>query len=421
MNGGSDGGFVMARELERLSAKGVQAKKRPGYYADGGGLYLQVSQAGTKSWMFCFTLSGKSREMGLGSLNTFSLAQARERAKAARQLLSDGIDPIEARDATIKARTLEKAKAKSFEECATAYIKAHRPKWRNSKHAAQWTTTLDTYCGPVFGGLNVADVDTALVLKSLEPIWTTKPETATRLRGRIESVLDWARVRGYRSGDNPARWKGHLQALLPSISRGLRVKHHAALPFDEMGAFMAKLREQEGMAARALELAILTATRTAEMVGAQWSEFDLKAGTWTIPGRRMKAGKEHRVPLSARAVEILDAMIRVHGNPYVFPGAMEGKPLSTAAMSAVLKRMGRSDLTVHGFRSSFRDWAAESTNYPREVCEQALAHSLEDKVEAAYRRGDLFDKRRRLMADWAKFCATIKTPGKVLPIGKRKT
>jgi integrase len=393
----------VGRRLERLSAKGVQAKRKAGYYADGGGLYLQVSEAETKSWIFRYTLAGRSREMGLGPLHTISLAEARVRATACRQLLLDGVDPIEARDAKKRAIQLDTARAKTFSECATAYIKAHGPKWRNAKHAAQWQSTLDTYAGPVFGRLNVQDVDTALVLKVLEPIWTEKPETASRLRGRIEAVLDWATVRGFRTGDNPARWKGQMQALLPSVPKQLRVKHHAALPFDEMGAFMTALRRQEGIAARALEFAILTATRTGEVIGATWDEIDLDDAVWVIPATRMKALREHRVPLSGPALAVLRALRDVRDGKYVFPGQKQGKPISNMAMLELLKRMGVA-VTSHGFRSSFKDWSSERTSYPREVTEMALAHTVGDKVEAAYRRGDLFEKRKRLMTEWAKHC-----------------
>lgn len=404
----------MPRRLDRLSAKSIAAKRAPRYYADGGALYLQISKFHTKSWVFRFARGGKSREMGLGALQPIGLAEARTRAQACRALLLDGVDPIEARDQRKQAAAASIAKTMTFSECAAAYIKSHRAKWSDGKHAAQWTSTLNTYVDPVFGGLNVADIDTGLVLKVLEPIWATKTETATRLRHRIEAVLDYAAVRGYRSGDNPARLKGHLDKLLPHIPKQRRVKHHAALPFDEVGQFVRELQQQEGIAARALELAILTATRTGEVIGATWSEFDLDAAVWTIPGARMKAGAEHRVPLPARAVEILGTLHRVHGNPHVFPGAREGKPLSNMAMAQLLERMERADLTVHGFRSTFRDWTSERTSYPREVCEQALAHTIGDAVEAAYRRGDLFEKWRRLMAEWAKHCNTVQPAGKVL-------
>ena len=301
---------------------------------------------------------------------------------------------------------LNAAKAMTFRDCAARYIASHRAGWRNPKHAAQWEATLATYAGPVMGGLSVQAIDTALVLKVLEPIWTTKPETAGRVRGRIESVLDWAKVRGYRAGENPARWRGHLDKLLPARSKVRRVEHHAALPYAELPGFLMSLRDQEGIAARALEFAIVTAARTGEVIGARWSEIDLLEKIWTVPPGRMKAGKEHRVPLSARALAILEEMQphRHAEDSFVFPGAKLGRPLSNMAFLMLLRRMGRDDLTAHGFRSSFRDWAAERTNFPSEVAEMALAHMVGSKVEAAYRRGDLFEKRSRLMAAWATFC-----------------
>jgi integrase len=392
---------------------------RPGYYADGGNLVLQVSRAQTKSWLFRYTLGGRAREMGLGPLHAVSLASAREKAERYRGLLVDQIDPITTRDAERAARALAAARAMSFSQCAAAYIQSHRAKWRNAKHAAQWNNTLETYAYPVVGGLNVTDVDTAGVLKILEPIWTQKHETATRLRQRIEAVLNWASARGYRSGENPARWRGHLQNLLPALSKSTLVQHHAALPYDQMGEFLQTLRAQAGVAARALEFAILTAARTGEVIGATWEELDLERKVWTVLAKRMKAGREHRVPLSELALAALDQMKEISrgaGAP-VFPGQLAGKPLSNMAMLELLKRMGREDLTTHGFRSSFRDWCSERTSYPREVCEMALAHAISDRTESAYRRGDLFEKRRRLMAEWAKHCETPRQP-RVVPIRK---
>lgn len=410
----------MARKMQRLSVKTVESKKAPGYYADGGGLYLQVSSSGTKSWLFRFMLRGRAREMGLGSCHTVTLAQARARAVECRVRLEQGIDPIEARKAEKAQGTMEAAKVMTFQQCGDAYVKAHRADWKNAKHADQWESTLTSYCGPVFGTVPVQAIDTALVLKALEPIWTEKAETASRLRARIERVLDWATVRGYRTGDNPARWRGHLDKLLPKLEKRKRVKHHPALPFPEIGTFMASLRQHEGFAARALELLIVTATRTSEILLARWSEFDLNAGLWTIPAERMKAHREHRVPLSQHAAKILRELEAQRVDDFLFPGQKPGKPMSNMAMAMLLDRMGRDDITVHGFRSTFRDWASERTSYPREVCEMALAHAVSDQTEAAYRRGDLFDKRRRLMQEWAKFCDTPKQPGKVLHIRKRR-
>ena len=388
----------------KLTALGVAKLKTPGMYGDGGGLWLQVTGKGGKSWIFRFTLDGKAREMGLGSAMTFSLAEARDKALTCRKFCAEGIDPIEARNDRRDAARIEAAKAITFRQCATTYIEAHRAGWRNAKHAAQWAATLDTYAHPAFGDLPVQAVDTALVMKAVEPIWATKPETAIRVRGRIESILDWAATRGFRRGENPARWKGHLANLLPKRSRVKKVEHHAALPFTEVPAFMDALAEQPGVSARALAFTILTAARTGETIGATWSEIDLDAGAWTVPAERMKAGAEHRVPLSDPALQILREMAAIRSGDFVFPGGKRGRPLSNMAMLKTLERMGRDDLTVHGFRSSFRDWASETTAFPSEVVEAALAHTIESKVERAYRRGDLFQKRRELMGAWAQHC-----------------
>jgi integrase len=405
----------MGRAVHRLAVKKIERTKQPGYYCDGGGLYLQVSPTVSKSWIFRYTRHSKSHEMGLGSERDVSLAEARVKAAEARRQIVNGIDPLAAREGHRVQERLQKAGTTSFAECAKKFIAAHKAGWQNAKHAEQWQNTLDTYAGPVIGEIAVKDVDTALVLRVLEPIWAKKPETASRLRGRIERILDYARVRGYRSGENPARWRGHLDKLLPPALNRKNRKHHAALPYDEIGAFIEQLRGQEGTGARALEFAILTATRTQEVIGATPGEFDLKKALWTIPAERMKAGKEHRVPLSPRAIEL------VKGEPagtYLFSGGKEGAPLSNMAMLELLRRMGRDDLTVHGFRSTFRDWAAECTSYPSEVCEMALAHAINDKVEAAYRRGDLFEKRRLLILDWAKYCEVPK--GDVVPLTRKK-
>lgn len=406
----------MARLIDKLSHLGVSKATKPGYYGDGGGLYLQVSSSGSKSWVFRFTLAGKQREMGLGALHTVSLADARLKAKECRLLLLEGKDPLEARNAAKLAEALERAKMMTFDQCAAAYIEAHRGGWKNAKHASQWENTLKTYASPIIGKMPVALVDTALVVKTLSLIWKEKTETATRLRGRIESILDWATVSKYRQGDNPARWRGHLDHLLADPGRSKRTKHHPALPWQEMGAFMAALRGQEGVAAKAVELAILTACRSGEVRLATWAEFDLDAALWVIPAERMKAKREHRVPLSDAALALLRRLPR--GGDLVFPGAKPGKPLSDMSLTAVLRRMDRSGITVHGFRSTFRDWCAESVanSFPREVCEHALAHSLPDKVEAAYRRGDLIEKRTLLMRAWADYCNTIPTAATVTPI-----
>jgi integrase len=409
----------MARQLHKLSARSVEAKRKPGLYGDGGGLYLQVGPSGSKAWLFRFMLRRRAREMGLGPLNAVSLQEARDKALVCRKLLVAGVDPIEHRNAERAKAQLEAAKALTFGECAAAYIEANKAGWKNAKHAAQWKNTLDTYAVPVIGALPVQAIDTGLVLQVIEPIWREKPETANRVRGRIEAVLDWAKVRGFRAGDNPARWRGHLEKSLPKRSRVRRVEHHAALPYTEIGAFVARLREQRGVAARALEFSIYAVARTGEVTGAQWPEFDLKAKVWTVPAARMKAHREHRVPLPDRAIRILEEMQRIRrdGDKYAFPGVREGEPLSNAAMLAVLqRRMGRKDLTVHGFRSTFRTWAAERSNFPRELAEAALAHVLSDKTEAAYQRGDLFEKRRKMMQAWAAFLEVEQGGAKVSPI-----
>jgi integrase len=399
-----------ARSIGKLTTISVRQAKRRGLYGDGGGLFLQVSERGSKSWIFRFKKAGRLRVMGLGPMHTISLAEARDRARECRKLRLDGIDPIDARRGQRVVAQLEDAKSMSFAECAEAYIAAHRAGWRNAKHAAQWSATIATYVDPVFGDLPVQQIDVALVMKSVEPIWTVKPETASRVRGRIESVLDWATARGYRAGDNPARWRGHLENLLPKRSKVRQVEHHAALPYAELPGFMAELRQQNGVAARALQFAILTAARTGEVIGATWAEIDFEARLWAVPRERMKkTEKEHRVPLSEAAAAILSTLHQARIGARVFP-------ISNMAMLMLLRRMGRADLTVHGFRSTFSDWCAEQTSVPSEVREMALAHTVGDKVEAAYRRGDLFQKRRQLAEAWAEFCASPSAAGGVVPI-----
>lgn len=369
-------------------------------YADGGGLYLQVSRSGTKSWIFRYSLNGREREMGLGPQHTITLADARVMATEARRIKLSGIDPIDARQSERQAKRLENARAITFKQASAAYIKANRAAWKNPKHAAQWESTLTTYADTFFGDQPVAAIDTALVMKALEAIWSEKPETASRLRGRIESVLDWATARGYRTGENPARWRGHLDKMLPARAKVQAVQHHAALPYRDLPAFMSSLRTQTGIGALALEFAILTAARTGEVIAASWHEMDIDAATWTVPKERMKAKREHKVFLGERALSILRPLKDAARSDFVFPGNLPEKPLSNMAMLATLKRMNRKDLTTHGFRSTFRDWAAETTEYPSEVVEMALAHAVTNKVEAAYRRGDLFEKRKSLMLDW---------------------
>ncbi|MDQ2801793.1 MAG: integrase arm-type DNA-binding domain-containing protein [Pseudomonadota bacterium] len=405
------------RPTGKLTAAKVRALTRPGSYGDSGGLYLRVRDAGHRSWLFRYKRNGRARLMGLGPERDVLLSEAREAAAAARKLLLQGIDPLERRRAE-RIETATKARLNTFSEVAQAYIAAHQASWHNAKHRQQWRNTLDTYAVPVLGGMGVATIDTGAVMRVLEPIWRDKPETASRVRGRIESVLDYATARGWRAGDNPACWRGHLVNLLPPRAKIASVAHHAALPWREIGAFTAKLEKQPGTAALALRFTILTAARTGEVIGARWGEIDVESAVWTVPAERMKAGREHRVPLSAAVLDVLQkaAKLRVmrQSDPFIFPGGKPGQPLSNMAMLALLDRMRRSDLTAHGFRSTFRDWCAEATNYPREVAEAALAHTLKDKTEAAYQRGDLMEKRRRLMAEWATFCTRPASAGEVV-------
>jgi integrase len=358
-----------------------------------------------------YMLDRKPRWMGLGPLSLYGLAEARTRALDARRKRHDGIDPIEARRAERTRQRLDAAKAITFKQCAESYITSHRAGWRNEKHRYQWSQTLEQFVYPEIGSLPVQAVDTTLVLKVLEPIWTTKPETASRVRQRIENILDSAKARGYRDGENPARWRGHFDKILPARSRVREVEHLAALPYPDLPAFLTDLRTREATAARALEFLILTAARTGEAIGARWSEIDLRDKTWTVPAARMKAHREHRVPLSPRALAILDEMQAAHhgDNPdaFVFTGPKPGKPLSNMAFLMLLRRMGLDNLTVHGFRATFKTWASERTSFQNEITEAALAHIIGDKVEQAYRRTDLFEKRRRLMQQWATFCTTV--------------
>jgi integrase len=391
--------------------------KRPGRYHDGHGLILVVVNANNASWQLRYQRNGRERWFGLGPLHAVTLKDARERARTARLQLLDGIDPIDARRA-------ERAKAKlvmTFREAAEAYNRLHEQKWRNAKHRKQFLASLACYAYPVLGDMTVSTIDTAAVLRVVEPIWLSKTETASRVRGRIESVLDWATVRGYRSGDNPARWKGHLAGVLPAPGAVARRSHHPALPWAQVAAFMIELRMRKDVAARALEFTILTAARTGEVVGARWSEIDLETNTWIIPAARMKSRREHRVPLSPRAVELLSGLYREGGNSHVFIGARTGAALGNMAMPDVLQQMEQSDVTVHGFRSTFRDWAAEATVHPNHVVEQALAHTIGNAVEAAYRRGDLFEKRRHLMNDWAQFCGRPSAGADAARHGEAKT
>ena len=396
----------MKRESNRLGDMAIKNEETPGYYPDGQNLYLQVSGSGSKSWIFRYTLAGRQREIGLGAYPTFSLADARKRAKAARQLLTDKICPLETKRNKILADRLSAASVITFDDAAERYIKTHESGWKNLKHVGQWRSTIATFASPVIGRLPVHAIDNKAVVNVLEPIWNSKRETASRLRGRIEKILDWATSLEYRTGVNPARYKGNLDNLLTKSEKV--IEHHPALPFAEIGIFMAALRDMPGMAALALQFIILTATRTSEVLNARWVEFDLDAGVWVIPAARMKAKKEHTVPLSGNVLAILSkAKSECVESEFIFPG--KNGALSNMSCLAVLKRMGRADLVVHGFRSTFRDWCSESTAYPRDVAEMALAHAISDKTEAAYRRGKLFDKRALMMNDWAKYCSTVRT------------
>jgi integrase len=421
----------MARKAKQLTEMGVKALKTEGFHRDFGdgaakGLYVQVSDGAggpVRSWIYRYTSptetnakgKSKARWMGLGPCDVIGLAEARDLARSARRLVKLGADPIEHRRATVaverETRAREVASRMTFGQCADAYLAEHLESFRNPKHKAQWKTSLDRAI-TAFGPLHVAEIDTPILLKFLEPIWRVTPETGSRIRGRVEKVLDWAKARGFRDGDNPARWRGHLEHLLRARPKA---EHHSAMPFAELPAFMGKLRGKASISARALEFLILTATRSGEVRGATWSEIDLDAGTWTIPADRMKAGREHTIPLSDRAVTLLEALPRC--GDLVFEGAREGRPLSDMALTELLKGMDGNGHKVHGFRSTFRDWAGDCTGFDREVIEHALAHKLPDKVEAAYRRSSALSKRRKLMDDWSAYCESKPAKmGDVIPM-----
>jgi integrase len=412
--------------INRLSELKVRRAQKPGMYGDGGGLYLQVRQGKTgtdgkavtaKSWIFRYEVEGRQRYLGLGSLDTIGLAKAREKAKNARELRLDGKDPLAEKKAQRAAAAAERARAMTFDECRDAYVTAHRAAWRSAKVARQWTQSLEDHISPALGKLLVKDIDSGLILKALEPLWTTKAVTAGRLRERIENILDWATARGARAGENPARWEGNLEYQLPKLAKVHKVAHMPALPYRDAGAFMADLRKRMDLAgAPALEFLILTATRTNEVVGARWSEIGKDADTgldiWTVPAERTKAHREHRVPLSPAALALLARLPR--DGEFIFTGRNRGK-LGHNAMLQTLAAMGRTDITVHGFRSTFRDWAAERTDFPNHVAEMALAHAIDSAVEKAYRRGELLEKRAKLMTKWADYCASIDT-AEVIPL-----
>ncbi|MBF0283718.1 MAG: integrase arm-type DNA-binding domain-containing protein [Magnetococcales bacterium] len=398
----------MSRPQNKLTAMEVSNQTTQGWYGDGGGLWLQVSKTGSKSWVLRYYFQGKARYMGLGPCRIVSLKEARDQAWKAQEKLTAGIDPLDDRRKQELAAQIEKAKRITFEQCAMAYIEAHSKDWSNIKHKAQWESTLRTYAFPLIGGLPVEAVDKELLVRCLEPIWKDKNETANRVRGRIEAILNYATIRGYRQGENPARWKGHLEILLGKRSNVSKGEHHAAMPYKEIAAFFLELKNQSGIAARCLEFLILTATRTSEVLGTKWEEIDLTEKRWTIPASRMKAGKEHRIPLSNSALSLLETMADLRMGEYAFPGQNSHKPMSQMAMMMLLRRMRHGDFTVHGFRSTFRDWGADCTSYPNIVLEMALSHAVSDKVEAAYRRGDMFEKRTALMNDWAVYVDGIK-------------
>lgn len=398
--------MATSRQLHRLNALRVAKLLEPGYHADGGGLYLQISTSGSRSWIFRFSLAKRAREMGFGALASVSLAEARAEAARCRKLLTEGIDPIEERKSRARAAA-EVADRYSFRQAARDYIDARRASWKNAKHAQQWENTLITYAYPVIGDTDVGDVNTAAVVRILLPIWSSKAETASRVRGRIESVLDAAKVLGKRQGENPALWRGHLDKILPRCDRARKVKHHPALPWAQIPSFMPALRERTAPAARVLELLILTGVRTSEALHARPEEFDLERRVWTVPPDRMKMERELRVPLCDRAVEIVREAMPSAAGGHLFPGQRKGKPLSNMAMLNMLDRMGYTDITVHGFRSTFRDWVAECTEYPDSLAEMALAHAVESKVEGAYRRGDMLERRRVMMGDWGRYCGTM--------------
>jgi integrase len=405
----------MARTLNRLSALKVERAKQPGLWADGGGLYLRVAEGGSKQWIFRYAANGRQRDMGIGPAHTVSLVQAREKARDARLLRLEGVDPIESKRARMAALRAADARAMTFADCTRGYIKDNESDWGSARHRHEWLATLSRYAFPLLGSLPVEAIDTPLVLKVIKPLWERIPVTGTRVLGRIESVLGWATVHHYRHGDNPARWQGHLEHALPAVVKTGR--HLAALPYVEAPVFMARLRQDSGAPSACLRFLALTAARLGEALGATWDEVDLGGRVWTVPATRMKAGREHRVPLSPAATAVLESMRAIRDSDYIFPGTRQGRPIGENTIWRLCKEAAGSDITVHGLRSTFRDWAAERSNFPREVAEMALAHAIPNAVEAAYRRGDLFEKRRKLMDAWAEYCGKPSAVGTVVPIG----
>ena len=389
--------------IHKLSPRKV-ATAEPGKHEDGGGLRLVVSKGGAKKWVLRFTLKSKRREMGLGSFPGTGLAEARRKAENYRKLAKEGTDPIHARELETQQQSTP-----TFTNCAARYIQSHRRSWRNAKHARQWVSTLKTYARPVIGEMPVDEIDTHQILNILSPIWIAKTETAKRVQGRIENVLDFASAHKYRDEANPARWRGHLDKLLPKPSKVQKVTHHPAMPYEQVAAFMGAVQDYNSVSSKALQLLILTATRTSEVLNAEWHEIDLVNATWTIPAKRMKASREHRIPLSHQALALITTLPSVKGNSFVFPGMKPSRPLSNMSLLQFMRGLGygpsgdKGNYVPHGFRSSFRDWTGEVTSYPRDVAEMALAHAIENKVEAAYRRGDLFEKRRAMMQEWADY------------------
>lgn len=408
----------MPKKAVELGALQVSRLKMPGRHAVGGvaGLHLWIKATGAKSWILRVLVGPVRKDIGLGGFPDVTLAGARDAARRARDQIVQGIDPVEQRKQARALLLAENATAKTFNQCAEAFIEAKGDEWKNPKHRQQWTNTLETYAAPHIGDLLVRDLTVSHILECLQPIWTTKTETATRVRGRIEAVLDWAAVRGYRQGDNPARWKGHLEQLLPKPSKVSKVEHHAAMALDDMGDFWLSLRAAKGQGARALEFAIVTAARSGEVRGARWPEFDLDAKIWTVPAERMKGKREHRVPLSTQAIALLKAVPKNEHSDVVF-GGVKGQPLSDMTLSKVMRTMGLEQVP-HGFRSTFRDWAGERTNFPRDMAEMALAHVIESKVEAAYRRGDMLAKRLQMMQAWGDFIETPSKRGNVVPMAR---
>lgn len=399
---------MAGRQLHRLSALRVAKAVDPGHYADGGGLFMQIAGSGARSWVFRFTLDRRVREMGLGPLSRVSLGEARKLATQYREMVRDQIDPILARREEQRRRMLDISidANVTFREAAEAFIRAHEPEWRNRKHSQQWGNTLKTYAYPIIGNVRVRDIDTAMIVRILQPIWTKKAETARRVRGRIKAILDAETVMGHRTGSNPARYVDHLQLVLPRSKKRSQVRHHAALPWEDIPTFIRELEQRPRRAARVLHLLVLTATRTNEARFARVEEFDLDNRVWSIPGDRTKSGRPLRVPLCRRAVEIVRSALPKAKYGYLFPGCTEGRPLSNMAMLSLLKRMSHSGITVHGFRSTFRDWVAECTDYPDSLAEEALAHVITSQTIAAYRRRDQLERRRLMMKDWGTYCSS---------------